>query len=513
MAPTRVKISRPALVLSADALDSSKGRSARGPVTPPSTNDSSLVARLCTAACKSCGSRASSPSRPRSPAARGGPILAEILILIALVLFNGVLAGAEMAVVALRKTRVEQLLQEGSRRAKAVKRLQADQETFLATVQIGITVIGAAAGAFGGARFARDLAPTFARVPAIAHHADDLALLLVVSLLSYLSIVLGELVPKSLGLRYSERYALFIAPPLLLLSRLARPFVWLLTESSNLLLRAFGDRTHFGEGRVSAEEIQTLVGEASKGGGVDPAIGEIASRAIDFADLTAYHVMVPRERVVALSRAASPAEIRRVLLEQGHTRMPVYEDRLENVIGYVTLRDLLAISWEKDLIVLEDAIRPPLFAPAEQRAVDLLSELRRRRIQLAIVVDESGIMIGIVTLEDLLEELVGEIMDEHVHEPATTLVPLPDGSFLAPATLPVRDANRHLTLALPDAPGRATLAGLCIHLSGRIPEQGARLTHSDGTLLEVLESTPRRVIRVRIQPPSQGSRPPDTSGG
>lgn len=423
------------------------------------------------------------------------------------------LSGAEMAVVSLRKTRVEQLLQEGSRSAGRVKRLQGDQETFLATVQIGITVIGAAAGAFGGARFARDLAPVLQQVPWIGAHSEDVALVLVVTLLSYLSVVLGELVPKSLGLRYSERYALFIAGPLLFLSRLARPFVWLLTASSNVILRVFGDRTHFGEGHVSAEELLTLVGEAAKGGSVDPAIGEIASRAIDFEDLTAYHVMVPRERVVALPRDATPEDVRRVLLEQGHTRMPVYEGRLENVVGYVTVRDLLALFWEKHLIVLEDAIRPPLFTPAEQRAVDLLSELRRRRVQLAIVVDETGTMIGIVTLEDLLEELVGEIVDEHVHEPALALSEGPDGSFDASASVPVRDVNRKLGLDLPDAPGRATLAGLAIHLAGRIPEPGARLTHSDGTGVTILEANPRRVLRVRIHPPPPSPPPEKTAKG
>ena len=319
-----------------------------------------------------------------------------------------------MALVSLRKSRVEQLLQQGVRRARAVRVLQEDPERFLATVQVGITVVGAAAGAFGGARFARDLTPVLA--PWAGDYAEDIALVLIVSLISFLSIVLGELVPKSLGLRYSEKYALYVARPLLWLSTLMRPFVWLLTASSNLVLRLFGDHTSFTEGRMSPEELQQVVDEATRHGGVDPTIGEIASRAIDFGDLTAYHVMVPRERVVAMSRKAPPADIRRILLEEGHTRMPVYEDRVENVVGYVTARDLLALFWEKDLLVLEDAIRPAFFVPAAQRAVDLLSQMRMRHVQLAIVIDESGAMIGIVTREELVEELVGEILDEHRHD-------------------------------------------------------------------------------------------------
>ncbi len=439
---------------------------------------------------------------------RGIPwsLTTQVLVLLALVLMNGLLSGAEIAVVSLRKSRVEQLIQEGVRRARTVKSLQDQPERFLATVQIGITVIGAAAGAIGGARIARDIAPLLA--PWLGRYAEDVALGLVISVLSYLSIVLGELVPKSLGLRHAEGYALFISRPLLVLSSLGRPFVWLLTASSNLVLRVFGDRTDFIEARVSPEEIQQLVGDATKHGSVDPAIGEIASRAIDFGDLTAYHAMVPRDRVVAISRKATPEEIRRILLEEGHTRMPVYEDRIENVVGYVTVRDLLVLFWEKGLVVLEDAIRPALFVAATQRAVDLLNELRERHIQLAIVVDETGAMLGILTLEDLVEELVGEIIDEHRAEAEPSLEVQPDGSVIAPAIMPVRDVNRRLELDLPDAPGRTTLAGLAIHLAGRIPGKGAHLVSPDGTEIDVLEATPRRVVHVRLRPPPPPTDPP-----
>ncbi|MBK8256425.1 MAG: HlyC/CorC family transporter [Polyangiaceae bacterium] len=428
-------------------------------------------------------------------------MLLEVAVIFALVLINGVLAGAEIAVVSLRKTRVEQLVQRGSHAAKAVKALQSNPERFLATVQVGITVVSAAAGAFGGATMARDLAPIVAPLPWVGRYAHELALAVVISLVSFLSIVLGELVPKSLALRSSERYALVIGRALLFLSTLARPFVWLLTQSSNVVLRFFGDSTTFTEARLSAEEIQQLVGEAAKAGSVHPTLGEIASRALDFGDLTAYHVMVPRDHVVAVSRDATPEEIQRVLLEKGHTRMPVYKDRVENVVGYITVRDVLALFWERGLVVLDDAIRPALFVPATQRAVDLLRMLRERGVQLAIVVDESGGMLGIVTLEDLVEELVGEIIDENGPAPDSTIETQPDGALIAPATLPIREVNRRLGLELPDAPGRSTLGGLCTHLVGRIPQRGEKMTHTDGTRIEVIEASPRRVVRVRIRPP------------
>ena len=426
----------------------------------------------------------------------------------ALALVNGILAGAEIAVVALRKTRVEQLVHEGRSAARAVKRLQDDPERFLATAQIGITVVGAAAGAFGGATMARDLEPIVRRVPVLAPYAEELALAVVISLVSYLSIVLGELVPKSLALRAAERYALLIGPLLVALSWIARPFVWFLTASSNLVLRLFGDRTTFIEARVSPEELQQMVGEAAQAGSVHPTAGEIASRAIDFGDLTAADVMIPRSRVVALPRYAKPEEVQRILLEQGHTRMPIFEGAPENVVGYVTMKDLMALFLERHLIVLEDALRPAYFVPEAMPAVDLLTEMKRRRMQLAIVVDEVGSMSGIVALEDLVEELVGEIFSEHDGGELESIRPEPDGSALVRGDARVREVNRALGLALPEDGDWSTVAGLSLALAGRIPSAGERFPAPDGTVLEIIEASPRQVRTIRLHRPEPATAPP-----
>lgn len=414
-------------------------------------------------------------------------------------LANGVLAGAEIAVVAMRKTRVDHLVQEGSRAARAIQRLHKDPERFFATVQIGITVVGATAGAFGGATLALDLEKVVQGVPLLAPYAEELSLAIVISLVSYLSLVLGELVPKSLALRGAERYALFIGRPLAALSWLTRPLVWFLTASSNAVLRVFQDSTTFTETRLSPEELQQLVGEAAEAGSVDRTAGEIASRAIDFSGLTAGQVMVPLHKVVALPRHASPVEVQRILLEQGHTRLPVYEGTIDHVVGYVTVRDLLALFWDRELIVLEDALRPAYFVPEKMRAVDLLTEMRRRRVQLAIVVDEHASMAGIVTLEDILEEIVGEIGSEHSEVEAEAIVKEPGGTALVRGDVPVRDVNRTLGLNLPESQEWSTIAGLCLELAGRIPARGDVVTAQDGTSLEVAEATPRQIQAVRIR--------------
>jgi len=448
-------------------------------------------------------------------AAQGGDrlndILTEIAVILALVVANGVFAGAEIAIIALRKTRLAQLVEEGRASARAVKRLRDEPERFLATVQIGITIVGATAAAFGGAALAERLAPHLAHVPGVARYADQVALALVVALVSYLTLVLGEPVPKSIGLRASERYALLVARPLLALSSIARPIVWLLTQSSNLVLRPFGDRTTFSESRLSVEEIEQLVDEAGRAGALDEPTAEIASRALAFRDLTAGDVMVPRSRVVALPRDAPPDELKRMLLEEGRSRMPVYEGTLDNIVGYVMAKDLAAMAWERHLIVLADLVRPVHFVPASARAVHVLREMQRRRTQITVVVDEHGGVAGLLTLEDLVEELVGEIIGER-EQPEALFQREPGGTALVRGDAPIREVNRALDLELPDGEGYSTVAGLCIALAGAVPERGARLRAPDGTEIEVVDASPRVVRLARLHPsaavPARGSEAP-----
>ncbi|MCE9672893.1 hemolysin family protein [Myxococcus stipitatus] len=424
-----------------------------------------------------------------------------------LVLANGVFAGAELAVISLRRTRLKELVDAGSSSARSVEALRADPERFLATVQIGITVIGATAAAFGGASIASRLGKLLVELGVPEQTADEVALAGVVAAVSYLSLVLGELVPKSLALRAGERYALLIGRPLHGLSWLMRPVVWFLTASSNVVLRLFGDRTNFSESRLSAEELQALVEEAAKQGSLDPRAGEIAARAFEMGDLTVGELMIPREQIVALRRHASAEEIRRLLLESGHSRMPVFEGTLDNIVGYVIAKDLLAVAWEGNLIVLEDVLRPPLFLVETMRAMDALKELQRRRMQLALIVDERGGVVGLVTVEDLVEELVGDILSES--ETPEELVRR-EGPAVAvvQGSAAIRDVNRELGLDLDEDEDYSTVAGLSIALAGgAIPEPGAKLRTKDGLELEVLEATPRRVRSVRIHLPEPKSEP------
>ena len=410
----------------------------------------------------------------------------EILVVLALVAANGLFAGAEIAVLTVRRTRIAELVEEERAGAAALSALRADPESFLATVQIGITVVGAAAAAFGGATLAAPLAAGFGALGVPVEVADDVALGLVVVVVSFLSLVAGELVPKSLAMRFAEGYALAIARPLSLLARLGRPVVRFLTACSNLILRLFGDRTSFTEARLSREELQTLVEETAMTGALDPRGLKVGT------------VMTPRTAVVAIPVTAGPREIQDLFSRSPFERFPVHEGSLDTARGYVLGRDVLLRLLEGSPGPLEGLVHEAPFFPESAEAVAVLRDLQKLHVSMGFVVDELGAFTGLVTFEDLVEEVVGEIL----HEKATAAVPYRsegEAIWAVEGGAGVRDVNRALDLELPEDPAYATIAGLVLHRLGRIPRPGESLVDQEsGLKIEVVESTARHVSRVRL---------------
>jgi putative hemolysin len=421
----------------------------------------------------------------------------ELLVLLGLVGLNGLFSGSEMAMVSVRRTRIAELVESGAWGAKELAELRGDPERLLATVQVGITVVGASAAAFGGSSIADRLVPWIAAVPLLASRSEALAFGLVVVMVSVLSIVLGELVPKSIALRSGERYALLVAPVMHGLATLARPVVWALTSASNVLLSVFGDRTSFTEARHSPEELQQLVEEAANDGTLGADVGSIALRAFDFDGLDAASVMVPRPDLVGLPRDASLAVLADRVRRTGRTRILVYEGDLDGIVGFVNARDVLAESHVHPDVRLADHVRPVLFVPDTAPAPALLRQLQRERAAIAVVVDEAGVVRGAVTVDDLVEELVGEVLseDDVVRD---RVVREPDGAWLVQADVPLHELERTLDVELPDELEAATLAGLVLEAVGQIPRRGARV-RAHGLELEVVDGTARRIKAVRVR--------------
>ncbi|HKO50101.1 MAG TPA: hemolysin family protein [Polyangiaceae bacterium] len=420
-------------------------------------------------------------------------MLTEILVLLALVLVNGLFSGAEIAIVTVRKTRIEQLVGEGNRSARAIGQLRANPERFLATVQVGITVVGAAAAAYGGDTLANRLTPLLA--PVLGTYAHQFAFAVVVAGISYLSLVLGELVPKSLALRAGESYALRVARPLLGLASLARPLIWLLTKSSNVVLKVFGDSTSFTEARMSTDELKAMLEEAGEVGELHPRIGEIAARAVDFNDLRAKDVMVPRTQIQSIRKEATIDELRRFAIDVPHSKIPLFEGEPDNIVAYVRVRD--AFTNSDAHAVLSTLSRPVRFVPESMRAIDTLQSFQGQGTELAIVVDEHGGTAGLLTREDLAEELFGEL-----GVPATAasqeIQMQSDGSAIIAGATEIREVNRVLDLRLPEMADWRTMGGMTVSVAGRIPSKGEVIQVPNGPSIEILDASPRRVRAVRM---------------
>jgi len=419
----------------------------------------------------------------------------EALLILALTLVNALFAGAEIAILSVRKSRLRELLEHGVGSARAVLRLRERPEQFLATVQVGITLVATAAAASGGATIGGVLSSRLALLGVAPALAEDLALVAVIVAITYLEVVVGELVPKSLALRSGERFALLAGRPLLFLSIVVRPVVWILTASANVVLRPFRDTTTFTEARFSKDELQQILDEAATAGTLEPSAAEIASRALDFQHVHVNALMVPRNEMVVIDANATWDETWEIFSARKHTRVLVSEGDPYRIAGYITLRDAIAAKQVRAPDI-RSIIRRVEVVPEDALASDVLALMQKKQALIVVVADARGGVSGLVTLEDLIEELVGEIFEEH-----ETISPRirreGDGRALVDGATPVRELNRELGLVLPTSKKWVTLGGLVLSRTGGSPRVGAKL-ELDGTQIEVVEASPHRITRARV---------------
>jgi putative hemolysin len=424
----------------------------------------------------------------------------EILLIIGLILANGIFAGTELAILGSKRGRLEQQAEDGSSGARAALTLRDDPDRFLAAVQIGITLIGVLTGAVGGATLASRLAPLLAPLPWIGPFAPQLAFTLIVVLITYLTLVFGELVPKRIALLRSERYATLVAPPMILIARITSPFVSLLAGSSQVVLRLIG-LGKASETSVTEDDIRDLVREGTEDGTVNPQEQAFIESIFKFSDRSVRHIMTPRHDVEMLEADAALDDVLDELLESGYSRFPVYEETPDEVIGTVHVRDLLVL-YRRDGVAakVRDALSPPLYVPENSRASTLLTTFRKSRRHMALVVGELGGIEGVVTLEDVLEEIVGEIDDEFDDAHSPPYVQRDDGSYLIDGILPIDELKQLLDVdELPDEETFRfdTLAGFVISLLGSIPSAGDKASWG-GWIFEVMDMDNLRVDKVLV---------------
>jgi putative hemolysin len=424
-----------------------------------------------------------------------GPFV-ELGLIVVLVILNGLFAASEIAIVTVRRSRLQQLVDEGSSSAARVLRLKENPGRFLAVIQVGITFLGFLASAFAAVNLVDGLGTVLLPLGDIA---EPLALIVVTGLLTIFTIVFGELVPKQIGLAYAERVAMGFSRIIDLLGRVFGPFVALLTWITTRISRLFGADVSADE-RLSSEELRLIIEQGGEQGILEAEEEQMIHAVIELGDRRVHEVMVPRIAMIALSVTGTFEEAIDKVIEEGHSRIPVYEESVDQIIGILYAKDLLPFlkSGSAPRPSLRSLLRPPVFVPESLTIDDLLHELQRRKVHIAIVLDEYGGTAGLVTIEDLLEEIVGEIQDEYdTEEPM--IVRLSEDEARVDGRASVDDLAElfDTSLALEDEDEYDTVGGLIYHRVGGVPAPGDQV-RVDGLSLTVEETDGRRVSKVLV---------------
>lgn len=430
----------------------------------------------------------------------------ELLLILLLVLLNGAFAMSELAIVSARRSRLAAMQRRGSLGAAAALDLADDPQRFLPTVQVGITLVGILAGAFGGARLSGAIGEAIALIPGLAPIATEIGFTLVVVLITYLSLILGELVPKQLALRNPEAVAVVVSRPLSWLSRATGPVVWLLSASSSLVLRLFG-RHDPADQAVTEEEVKAMVAEGATSGAIEHEEREMIERVLRLADKPVRALMTPRTELEWIDRTAPPEDVAARLRASNVTRFVVSDKRVDNVVGVVAAKDLLDQLLAGAPLSVPGAMRQPLVLPDTLPALDALERLRGDPIGMALVLDEYGSFEGVVTASDLLEAIVGELGPAPVaaSKPA---VRRHDGSLLLDGMMASDELKARLEL--PDLPREGTyhtVAGLMLALLQRVPKEGDRIAWA-GWRFEIVDMDGRRVDKVLALRDAVAEAPP-----
>ncbi len=418
----------------------------------------------------------------------------EIILVIVLIILNGVFSAGEIAVVSSRKSKLKEIMKgEKDKRIESLLAMKENPEKFLSSVQTGITLFGTLASAIGGILSVKYVKPLIQRIPYLGHFDETIALVIVVAVLTYLFLVFGELVPKYIAINYKEKLALKIAPLFDFTSRFFFIFVNFLTFSTMSIITALNLKK--GEEHIGEGEIKVLLEEGRRKGVFDKTEEELIHGVFEFADRSVKEVMVPKPNVYSIDVEQSKDEILKYIVENEFSRYPVYKDNLDNIIGIAYQKDITKQIWLNQPFNLARILRRPYFVPDTMEISALLKEMQKRRQHMAVVVDEYGTTVGIISLEDIMEEIFGEIMDET--DVDDRVEKLRDGSLIIDGSYSIRDLNNRLNLNLEESPDYETIGGLILAKLQVIPRGGEIVTHGQYRFT-VVGVEGRRITKVKV---------------
>lgn len=435
----------------------------------------------------------------------GNSILFQLLFLAFLTLVNAFFAGAEMAVVSVNKNRIKVLADEGSKRAALLQTLFEDSTKFLSTIQVAITLAGFFSSASAATGISQVLGGWIAQfgIP----YSNTIAVVVVTIILSYFTLVFGELVPKRIALQKAEAFSLFVVQPIYIISKILSPFIKLLSLSTNGFLHLIGMKTENLEEAVSEEEIKKMLETGSENGVFNEIEKEMINSIFSFDDKTAKDVMVPRREVFAIDIEEPLEKILDEILETRHSRIPVYEEQIDNIIGILQVKDVMIEARKKSFeeVDIRALLKEAFFVPDGKNTDELFREMQRTKNRMAVLIDEYGGVSGILTVEDLVEEVMGEITDEHEEE-VVELQKIGEKEYLLDGSILIEELNEKLNLKL-ETENYDTLSGYLIEELGYIPKDSGQCElDADGVHFKILEVKEKRIRKVWMKIPEQAER-------
>ncbi|HUQ65480.1 MAG TPA: hemolysin family protein [Flavitalea sp.] len=419
--------------------------------------------------------------------------MGEILLILGLILLNGLFSMAEIALVSARKARLEAQANKGDKSAKEALELSNHPDTFLSTVQIGITLIGILTGILSGEKLKSDFVAFLNRFESIANYSNGIATAIIVIIITFFSMVLGELVPKRLGLARPETIAKFMARPMHILSRITHPFIWLLSKSTFLIVKLFNIKTT--DNQVTEEEIKAIISEGTEQGTIEEAEQEIIERVFHLGDRTITSLMTHRSDLIWFDLNDNEEAIKEKILEEPHSVYPICDGEIDNIKGVVSIKDLYV---SNDLALFKDIMQPPLYVPENNTAYQVLEKYKQSKIHSCFIIDEYGSLLGMITLNDILEAIIGDIPEQHIDD--YEIVEREDGSYLVDAQIPFYDFLSRFDKTEWMNEGEQefdTLAGFILHQLKRIPMTGDKLEW-EGFSLEIIDMDAQRIDKVLV---------------
>ncbi len=419
--------------------------------------------------------------------------MTEILIILGLIILNGLFSMAEIALVSARKARLESQANKGDTRAKDALKLAEHPDTFLSTVQIGITLIGILTGIYSGEKLKTDFIDFLNRFDMVKPYSNGVATTIIVIIITYFSLVLGELVPKRIGLSRPETIAKIVAGPMRVVSIVTYPFIWLLSKSSNVIVSIFNIKAK--DNQVTEEEIKAIISEGTEQGTIDEAEQEIIERVFHLGDRNITSLMTHRSDIIWFDLNDNEVSIREKIVSEPHSAYPICENDIDNIKGVVTLKDLYVTN---DLTVFKQYMKPALFVPGNITAYTLLEKFKEKKLHACFIVDEYGSVQGMITLNDILEAIVGDLPQQDVQD--YEIVEREDGSYLVDAQIPFYDFLSRFEKTEWMHEGEQefdTLAGFILHRLERIPHTGDKLEWK-GFTIEILDMDAQRIDKVLV---------------